>query len=184
VSGPERDFYELLGVPRGAVLARARVLGEVELDALEAAWGTSRSVRVGREEPCAACAGSGYAPGHEVGVCRTCAGRGTIRVSPALRRGRWLKVDPCGACGGDGRVRLPCPECDGDGTTRRERTITVRIAPGVEDGARLRVVGEPENSHLLIRVLPRAPESRLIRYAAAALFALALAFLVFLLQMG
>jgi molecular chaperone DnaJ len=165
------------------VLTPARVLGEVELDALEAAWGTSRSVRVGREEPCAACAGSGHAPGHEVGICRTCAGRGTIRVSPTLRRGRWLQVDPCGACGGAGRVRLPCPECDGEGTTTRERTITVRIAPGVEDGAQLRVAGGPESSHLLIRVLPR-PESRLIRYAAAALLALALAFLVFLLQMG
>jgi hypothetical protein len=93
-----------------------------------------------------------------------------------------LQVEPCGSCAGDGRVRLPCPACGGEGTTRRERTITVRIAPGVQDGARLRVIGEPGNSHLLVRVLPRPPESRIIRYAAAALFVLALAFLVFLLQ--
>jgi DnaJ-class molecular chaperone len=183
VGGTERDFYEVLGLPRGAVLTPARVLAEVELEALEAAWGTSRSVRIPRDEPCAVCAGSGHAPGHAVGTCGACAGRGTVRVS-GVRRGRWLRVDPCGPCGGDGRVRLRCAACGGRGTTKRERTITVQIAPGVEDGVRLRVAGEPEDSQLLIRVLPDPPGSRLIRYAAAALFVLALAFLVFLLQMG
>lgn len=166
----------------GSSFGPASVLGEVELQAFEAAWGTRRAVLIGRDEPCAVCAGSGYARGDEVRVCGTCAGRGTLRVSSGLGSGRWLQVEPCGSCAGDGRVRLPCPDCGGEGTTRRERTITVRIAPGVQDGARLRVVGEPENAHLLVRVLPRPPESLIIRYAAAALFVLALAFLVFLLQ--
>jgi DnaJ-class molecular chaperone len=183
VSGRARDFYELSTVPRGTVLTSARTLGEVELDELEAAWGTSRSVLVGREEPCALCAGSRFAPGHAVAVCGTCAGRGTVHVS-GVRRGRWLRVDPCESCGGDGRVRPPCAACDGKGTTVRERTITVRIAPGVEDGARLHLVGEPEEAQLLVRVLPRPHGSRLVRYAAAMLCALALAFLVFLLQLG
>jgi DnaJ-class molecular chaperone len=104
-----------------------------------------------------------------------------VRVSAGLRVGRWLQVDPCDDCGGAGRLRPPCPDCDGSGTTRSERTITVRIAPGVEDGARLRVLGEPEDAHLVVRVRPLSPASRFVRYSAAALFVLALAFLAFLL---
>jgi molecular chaperone DnaJ len=180
VGGTERDFYEVLG--DGSSLGPAALLGEVELQAFEAAWGSRRAVLIGRDEPCAVCAGSGRARGGEVRVCRRCAGRGTLQVASGVGTGRWLQVEPCGSCGGDGRVPLPCPDCGGAGTTRRQRTITVQIAPGVQDGARLRVVGQPENSHLLVRVLPRPPESRLIRYAASVLFAVALAFLVFLLQ--
>jgi molecular chaperone DnaJ len=184
VSPPERDFQELLEAPRGAVLTPPRLVREVELDAVEAAWGTSRSLRVGREEPCVACAGSGAAPGHELVVCATCAGRGTVRVPSGLRIGRWLRVDPCGSCGGDGRAPAPCRECHGSGTTERERTVTVRIAPGVQDGARLSLVGEPEDAQLVVRVLPRPRGSAVVRYAAAVLLVGALAFLAFLLQMG
>jgi len=49
----------------------------------------------------------------------------------------------CPRCGGAGRLVLdPCKTCGGLGQTRRERTLEVRIPPGVDDGARIRLAGE------------------------------------------
>jgi molecular chaperone DnaJ len=36
----------------------------------------------------------------------------------------------------------PCKACHGAGQVRRERTLQVRIPPGVDDGARIRLAGE------------------------------------------
>ena len=36
----------------------------------------------------------------------------------------------------------PCKSCHGHGQVRRERTLEVRIPPGVDDGARIRLAGE------------------------------------------
>jgi molecular chaperone DnaJ len=52
-------------------------------------------------------------------TCPTCQGRGSVIE------------DPCQACGGAGRVT-------------RERTLSVNIPPGVEDGTRIRLGGEGE----------------------------------------
>src|SRR5437762_3400840 len=44
-----------------------------------------------------------------------------------------------------GRSRAErCPECRGQGRREREKTIELRIAPGVDTGTRLRVAGEGE----------------------------------------
>jgi molecular chaperone DnaJ len=41
-------------------------------------------------------------------------------------------------------VRERCPECRGQGRFEREKTIELRIPPGVDTGTRLRVAGEGE----------------------------------------
>ena len=40
--------------------------------------------------------------------------------------------------------RNPCKECGGKGRVPRERTLKVRIPPGVDEGAQLRLTGEGE----------------------------------------
>jgi molecular chaperone DnaJ len=156
-----------------------RVLAEVELEGYEAARGVRREVQVGREEPCDDCGGSGAAPGTEVRICARCLGKGTVRMSSGLGVGRWLKVDPCESCGGDGRFKTPCPRCAGLGEIRSERTIKVRIPPGVDDGTSLRVAGEPDNAYLVIRLKPGPRDSRLAQVAAAVLLVCALGLLVY-----
>jgi molecular chaperone DnaJ len=169
------------GFQNGAPPGPARVLAEVELEAFEAARGVRRQVVVADVEVCEACEGSGAAFGSRERTCETCLGKGTVRVSSGLGVGRWLQVEPCGDCGGAGRLQRLCPKCRGAGEWSRRRAITVRIPAGVEDGTRLRVSGEPESSHLVVRVRPLPGDSLLIRYAAAALCLVAVAFSVFLL---
>jgi molecular chaperone DnaJ len=157
------------------------VLGDVELEQFEAARGVGREVRIVDAALCTTCGGSGAAPGTEVRICETCMGKGTVRVSSGLGVGRWLQVEPCPDCGGDGRFQTPCRDCRGLGELTTERTIKVRIPPGVEDGASLRVAGEPENAYLIVHVKSWPKDSRLVQVAAAALLVSAVALLVYFL---
>jgi len=51
----------------------------------------------------------------------------------------------CVACQGRGQViENPCPNCSGSGRVTRERTLSVNVPPGVEDGTRIRLAGEGE----------------------------------------
>jgi molecular chaperone DnaJ len=168
------------GLENGSPAGWPRVLGDVELEQFEAARGVGREVRIVDAAICMTCEGSGAAPGTEVEVCETCMGKGTVGSS-GLRVGRWLQVEPCPDCGGDGRFQTPCPDCRGLGELATERTIKVRIPPGVEDGASLRVAGEPDNAYLIVHVKPGPSDSRLVQVAAVALLMSAVALLVYFL---
>ena len=41
-------------------------------------------------------------------------------------------------------ISNPCNPCGGEGRVQREKTINVKIPPGVDDGTRIRVAGEGE----------------------------------------
>jgi molecular chaperone DnaJ len=41
-------------------------------------------------------------------------------------------------------IEDPCKTCGGAGRTTRERTLSVNVPPGVEDGTRIRLAGEGE----------------------------------------
>ena len=48
----------------------------------------------------------------------------------------------CAGCQGAGRViDNPCKACGGQGRARREKTLSVNIPAGVEDGIRMRLAG-------------------------------------------
>ena len=169
------------GFENGSPADWPRVLGDVELEQYEAARGVRRQVRIVDADVCTTCDGSGAAPGTEARICETCMGKGTVRVSPGLGVGRWLQVEPCPDCGGDGRFQTRCGDCEGLGELATERTIKVRIPPGVEDGASLRVAGEPENAYLIVHVKPEPKDSRLAQIAAVTLLVCAVALLVYFL---
>jgi molecular chaperone DnaJ len=158
----------------------ARVLTEVEIDELEADRGTTREVRFAAGDECELCAGTGAAPGSSVRECTTCGGKGTLRISSGIGFGRCLQVERCRDCAGLGRiVARPCPECRGSGRVAHRRALWVRIPAGVADGTHLRVIAEPEDEHLLVRVLPRPIDSALTRWAATALLLVAIALLAY-----
>src|ERR1700736_5331857 len=107
----------------------------------EAATGVNTKIKIPRQEFCGACNGTGAKAGTGVVACQTCAGRGQL----AYQQGFFTITRTCPACQGAGQiVKDACPECRGQGRIERERTIELRIPPGVDTGTRLRVAGEGE----------------------------------------
>ncbi len=124
--------------PRGGNDIRAGV----EIDLTEAFTGTKQNIRVATRVSCEACSGSG-AEGRDRAsdTCGTCGGAGKVRA----QQGFFLIERACPTCGGSGRViKNPCKICRGSGTTQRERTLSVAIPAGIEDGTRIRLAGEGE----------------------------------------
>ena len=118
--------------------------------------------------------------GHERPGLHHVRGKGRLRISAGLGAGRWLQIETCRDCGGLGRIyEQACSECKGVGSVTRRRVVKVRIPAGVEDGTRLRVMGEAEDDHLLVRVTPGPMDSLVVRWAATALLVCAVALLVY-----
>jgi molecular chaperone DnaJ len=124
---------------RGQRGADLRYNYELELsDILE---GVEATIDLPKMMRCDPCEGSGASPGTEPEACERCGGSGQA----IFQQGLFRISRPCDACGGQGSVvRDPCRECRGVGRIEGQKTITVRVPPGVEDGMRLRVVGEGE----------------------------------------
>ena len=88
---------------------------------------------------CETCEGAGAKPGTSPTTCNACGGQGRVRAT----QGFFSIERACPRCGGSGRLVLdPCADCHGMGQVRRERTLSVRIPAGVDDGARIRLAGE------------------------------------------
>jgi molecular chaperone DnaJ len=114
---------------------------DVTLDFAEAVRGVTVPLRVASPHACRNCGGTGAKPGTAPRTCPTCGGSGAVAVS----QGPFSLSQPCRDCRGRGRiVDDPCPECRGSGVTTRERTLTVRIPAGVDDGQRIRLKGRGE----------------------------------------
>jgi molecular chaperone DnaJ len=112
---------------------------EVSLE--EAFKGTTAQIRVPTSVPCDSCNGSGSEAGSKPVTCTTCAGIGKVRA----QQGFFTIERTCPSCGGVGRViENPCKSCGGQGRVRREKTLSVNIPAGVEDGTRIRLAGEGE----------------------------------------
>ncbi|MGB8563330.1 MAG: DnaJ C-terminal domain-containing protein, partial [Pseudolabrys sp.] len=73
--------------------------------------------------------------------CSSCGGAGRIRHA----QGFFTLERTCPTCHGRGQViDDPCKVCSGGGRVTRERTLSVNIPTGVEDGTRIRLAGEGE----------------------------------------
>ena len=113
-----------------------------QIDLAEAFAGTKKNVRVPTRMACDACSGNGSADKNaSADTCSTCGGMGRVRA----QQGFFVVERTCPSCGGAGRiVRNPCRACAGNGTVPREKTLSVQIPAGVEDGTRIRLSGEGE----------------------------------------
>ena len=57
--------------------------------------------------------------------------------------GRVVNITACPACNGEGRIiKDRCPDCGGDGVNRTEKTISLRVPPGVSGSNFQRLEGE------------------------------------------
>jgi len=114
---------------------------DMEISFEEAARGLTTKIKVPRRESCPSCRGSGARPGTGPTSCGACQGRGQLRY----QQGFFTITRTCPSCQGAGQiVREPCKACQGDGRVERERTLEIRIPPGVDSQTRLRITGEGE----------------------------------------
>jgi molecular chaperone DnaJ len=124
------------GVYRGADLRY-----NLELSLEDAARGAEVKIRIPALNECETCHGSGAKPGTEPKQCPTCHGRGEVRVS----QGFFSIQQTCPTCHGTGKViPEPCATCHGAGRVKKQKTLSVKIPPGVDQDDRIRLTGEGE----------------------------------------
>ncbi|MGY1750087.1 molecular chaperone DnaJ [Modestobacter sp. SYSU DS0511] len=131
--------------PRGRVREGSDALIRVELDLAETVFGTTTEITVDTAVVCDVCTGAGTAPGTHPETCPTCNGRGEVQSVQRSFLGQVIASRPCPTCQATGQViPNPCGQCGGDGRVRARRTIPVKIPAGVEDGMRIRLAGHGE----------------------------------------
>ncbi|MFM8700424.1 MAG: molecular chaperone DnaJ [Hyphomicrobiales bacterium] len=112
---------------------------EISLD--EAFSGKTVSITIPTSMACEPCGGTGAKAGSKPKTCPTCGGHGRVRAS----QGFFSIERTCPRCQGRGEIiDDPCRQCGGAGRTKKDRTLSVNIPAGVEDGTRIRLGGEGE----------------------------------------
>ena len=107
----------------------------------EAFSGKKSQIRIPSSIDCDSCKGSGGAGGSQPSRCQTCNGFGKVRSSS----GFFTIERACTACGGIGEtITNPCLKCSGTGQIKKQKTISVSIPQGVDNGTRIRISGEGE----------------------------------------
>lgn len=135
-------FGDVFGGRARARPQRGADLGfDITLDLEEAVHGITEKIRVPTWVKCAECDGSGARKGSGPTICETCGGRGQVH----MQQGFFTIQQPCPDCHGRGQViKNPCSKCHGQGRIREEKTLSVKIPAGVDNGDRIRLAGEGE----------------------------------------
>jgi molecular chaperone DnaJ len=140
------DLFEGIFGMAGARARTGRERGadlryNMEISLEEAFAGKAAQVRIPTSVACESCSGTGAKSGTKPKACPTCGGAGRVRHA----QGFFTLERTCPGCQGRGQViDNPCPSCSGSGRVTRERTLSVNIPSGVEDGTRIRLAGEGE----------------------------------------
>jgi len=107
----------------------------------EAFLGVEQKITFSIASSCDACGGSGSAENSKPQTCGTCNGSGKIRA----QQGFFIVEKTCHTCKGAGTIiKNPCKKCHGSGRVNKEKTMSVKIPAGVEDGNRIRLNNEGE----------------------------------------
>ncbi len=123
---------------------------DIKLSFEEAAFGVDKELDIPRMEVCDRCQGNGAEPGTSPVTCSTCGGAGEVQRrqhSPLF--GTVVTASTCPTCEGSGEIiATPCKKCNGQKRVRVSRKLNVKIPAGVDEGTRIRLVGEGEVGQL------------------------------------
>jgi molecular chaperone DnaJ len=140
----ENFFGDARGRGRGGSGGRERgpdLRYNLEITLEDAYEGKTATIKIPTAVTCETCSGTGAKAGSKPKTCSTCAGHGRVRAT----QGFFSIERTCPNCHGRGEViDDPCPQCGGAGRITRERTLSVNVPAGVEDGTRIRLAGEGE----------------------------------------
>ena len=134
-------FGAAAGRGRGGPQRGADLRYNLEIDLEDAVQGSTVKIRVPTVENCEECNGSGARKGSTPVSCTTCGGAGQIR----MQQGFFSVQQTCPNCRGKGKmIKDPCGSCHGRGRVEKQKTLSVKIPPGVDTGDRIRLAGEGE----------------------------------------
>jgi molecular chaperone DnaJ len=154
------------GPPRGEDLDAQAVL-----EFTDAVFGCQCDVSVRTAVRCDACGSTGAEPGTSATTCPDCGGTGEVRVVRQTVLGQMMSASVCRRCSGQGQyLPSPCAVCDGAGRVVEDRTYTVDVPAGVDEGSTLRLTGRgavglrggpPGDMYVRLRV---KPHERFVRH--------------------
>ena len=138
-------FRDIFGGGRGGPGSQAYrgadLRYNLDLTLEEAVFGATSKIRVPALVTCATCAGSGAKPGTKPITCPTCRGVGQVR----MQQGFFSIQQTCPRCQGRGTIiPEPCGTCGGVGRVEEQKTLSVKVPAGVDNGDRIRLSGEGE----------------------------------------
>lgn len=138
------DLFGMAGQRGGRSGGRERgadLRYNMEITLEEAFLGKTAQIEIPVSVTCEPCSGTGAKAGSKPKNCATCGGAGRVRQA----QGFFTLERTCPGCQGRGQtIEDPCPDCSGQGRVERDRTLSVNIPQGVEDGTRIRLSGEGE----------------------------------------
>ncbi|HUX80861.1 MAG TPA: molecular chaperone DnaJ [Candidatus Paceibacterota bacterium] len=160
-------FGDIFGKGRGqSQTPRGRDISiDLEIPFKDAAFGTTRTVLIGKISTCDVCQGNGAKPGTDLETCQTCNGSGRVHEMRNSILGQFSSVRACTACDGSGKIpKEKCPECKGHGVKRKEEEIKIMIPAGIDNGEMIRLpqqgeavkTGVPGDLYVKIHVKPHA----------------------------
>jgi molecular chaperone DnaJ len=113
----------------------------LEITLEEAFAGKTVDIDIPTSVACEVCSGSGARPGSDPTACNTCGGIGKVRAA----QGFFTIERTCPTCQGRGEIISdPCDNCSGEGRVHEDRSLSVNIPAGIEDGTRIRLANEGE----------------------------------------
>src|ERR1700689_1973892 len=138
-------FEDLFGMAgqrsRGGRERGADLRYNMEISLEEGFQGKTAQIEIPVSVTCESCSGIGAKAATKPKACGMCGGAGRVRQA----QGFFTLERTCPGCQGRGQmIEDPCPSCSGTGRMTRERTLSVNIPQGVEDGTRIRLAGEGE----------------------------------------
>ncbi len=102
----------------------------------EAVYGTKTTIHFRHNETCEVCHGSGGAAGATRSTCQKCGGSGQVVHST----GFFSMQQPCPDCKGMGiKIDKPCKNCGGSGVKEKNKTLSLTIPAGVDNGKRITI---------------------------------------------
>ncbi|MDE1653832.1 J domain-containing protein [Actinotignum schaalii] len=127
--------------PRGE-RGRDALLG-LSIELSDVVFGAQRQISDSFFAVCPTCAGRGCAAGSQPVTCGACQGQGMVQQVTNSLFGQMVTQVPCHTCEGHGTIIADtCRPCHGTGRIRQEKTLTVDIPAGIENGMRIRLRGQ------------------------------------------
>lgn len=128
------------GSSRSRATRGSDVLMRVNIDFNDAVFGCSKDINLDVVEECSECHGEG---GFDSETCSRCHGSGTITSEQHTILGSFVSKTTCPECNGKGKsYKRKCSACNGKGKVKKNKTITVNVPSGIDNGDRLRVSGK------------------------------------------